>query len=53
MSQQALMVEAIGKPVILGTKQIPEPKQDEILVKVSVGTCKFKDQGSDRKDKIS
>ncbi|OCK88421.1 uncharacterized protein K441DRAFT_700581 [Cenococcum geophilum 1.58] len=38
MSQQALFVEAIGHPVVLGTWPIPEPRENEILVKViSVG----------------
>ena len=38
MSQQALFVEAICHPVVLGTRPIPELRENEILVKAtSVG----------------
>jgi hypothetical protein len=39
-SQPAIWVAEIGKPVVLGSKPIPKPKEGEVLVKVSVGSCK-------------
>lgn len=36
----ALMVEEIGKPIVLRKRPIPSPAEDEILVKVTVVGCK-------------
>jgi NADPH2:quinone reductase len=33
--QKALFVNEIGKPVSLGERTIPEPKEGEVLIKVT------------------
>ena len=32
--QKALFVEKLGEPVVLGTKDIPKPKEGQVLIKV-------------------
>jgi NADPH2:quinone reductase len=32
--QQAVFVTEIGKPLTLGTRAIPEPKEGEVLIRV-------------------
>jgi NADPH:quinone reductase len=36
MSQKALVLEKIGQPLVLVERAIPEPKENEVLVKVAV-----------------
>lgn len=38
-TMNALMVEAIGKPIVLGERPIPSPGEGEVLVKVTVVGC--------------
>lgn len=38
-TMNALVVEAIGKPVVLRQRPIPSPAEGEILVKVTVVGC--------------
>ncbi|KAE8452260.1 hypothetical protein EG329_000960 [Mollisiaceae sp. DMI_Dod_QoI] len=33
-TQQALFVKEIGKPMVLGTREIPSPKEGQVLIKV-------------------
>jgi NADPH:quinone reductase-like Zn-dependent oxidoreductase len=34
MSQKALILEKFGTPLVLQTRPIPEPTQDQILLKI-------------------
>src|SRR3954454_23604805 len=36
MSQRAFVLEKIGQPVVIIERPIPEPKENEVLVKVAV-----------------
>jgi NADPH2:quinone reductase len=36
MSQKALLLEKPGQPMVLAERHIPEPKENEVLVKVSI-----------------
>ncbi len=40
-TMDALMVEAVGKPVIKGRRPIPIPSEGEILIKVTTVGCKL------------
>jgi type II secretory pathway component PulJ len=42
MSQEALLLEEVGKPLVLGNRPIPEAGENQLLVKVLVAGCKFK-----------
>ncbi len=33
--QKALFVKEVGKPVVLDTRPIPEPKEGQVLIKVT------------------
>ena len=33
--QKALFVKEVGKPVVLDTQPIPEPKEEQLLIKVT------------------
>ncbi len=39
--QLALMVAAIGSPLILGKRTVPRPANGEVQIKVSVVGCEF------------
>lgn len=41
MSQKALLLEEVGKPLVLGTRPIPEAGENQLLVKVLVAGCEF------------
>jgi NADPH:quinone reductase len=41
MSQKALSLEEVGKPLIVGHRTIPEPGENQLLVKVLVAGRKF------------
>jgi len=41
MSQKALLLEEVGKPLALGHRAIPEPGENQLLVKVLVAGRKF------------
>lgn len=36
MSQKALVLEKVGQPLVLVERPIPEPKENEVLVKVAI-----------------
>lgn len=38
--QKAVFVKEVGKPVELGTKEVPSPKEGEVLLKVAATMCK-------------
>jgi len=38
-TMNALMVEAVGRPIVLGKRPIPTPAKGEILIKVTVVGC--------------
>ncbi|KAH6672662.1 chaperonin 10-like protein [Plectosphaerella plurivora] len=44
MSQQALLLEKVGAPLVLGTRPIPKPGKDQLLVKVLVAGLNPHDQ---------
>ncbi|KAH6954151.1 chaperonin 10-like protein [Fusarium avenaceum] len=44
MSQKALLLETIGKPLTLGERPIPQPGKDQLLVKVLVAGLNPHDQ---------
>ncbi|KAF4341694.1 zinc-type alcohol dehydrogenase [Fusarium beomiforme] len=44
MSQKALLLEEVGKPLILGSRPIPKPGKDQLLVKVLVAGLNPHDQ---------
>lgn len=41
MSQKALLLEAVGKSLILGERLIPQPGKNQLLVKVLVAGRKY------------
>lgn len=41
MSQKALLLHEVGKPLIAGIRPIPQPGKNQLLVKVLVAGCKF------------
>jgi D-arabinose 1-dehydrogenase-like Zn-dependent alcohol dehydrogenase len=41
MSQKALLLEAVGKPLTLGERLIPQPGKNQLLVKVLVAGRKY------------
>lgn len=43
MSQKALLLEEVGKPLTLGRRIIPEPGENQLLVKVLVAGRKFQE----------
>lgn len=41
MSQKALLLEEVGKPLVVGDRPIPQPGKNQLLVKVLVAGRKF------------
>ena len=41
MSQKALLLRKVGTPLVLGDRPIPQPGQDQLLVKVLVAGREF------------
>ena len=39
-TQRALVVQEVGKPIVVAERPIPEPKEGEIRIKVTVCGCK-------------
>lgn len=39
--QKAVFVKEIGKPVELGTREVPSPKEGQILLKVASTMCRW------------
>lgn len=40
-TMKSVMVEEIGKPAVIRERPVPEPKEGEIQIKVSVVGCKM------------
>lgn len=47
MSQKALLLEEVGRPLVLGSRPIPQPDQNQLLVKVLVAGRKLKQSHSE------
>lgn len=41
MSQRAILLQEVGKPLVVGSRPIPQPGKDQLLVKVLVAGRKF------------
>lgn len=41
MSQKALLLKAVGKPLVLGDRPVPQPGENQLLVKVLVAGRRF------------
>lgn len=40
-TQKAIVLHAVGSPVVLEERPVPEPGEGQLLVKVTVAGCEF------------
>jgi hypothetical protein len=52
MSQKALLLHEVGKSLIAGNRPIPQPRRDQLLVKVLVAGSKLTSKSTNEDERI-